>query len=109
MPCTVTTNCSLCGQRMNGEYPQGLAAAVTALLNDHNELRKCHRELEEAEQVEETWKERHDHLAVQRNELKQTISSMRKAGALTVTETINQALSDTSTEMLLQEIKRRVG
>ena len=53
MPCRVTTNCSLCGQVMDGEYPQGLVKAVTALLDGHNELRKCHREIEEKEKEEE--------------------------------------------------------
>jgi len=94
---------------MDGEYPQGLAAAVTALLNGHNELRKCHRELEEREQAEVTWQERHDQVVAQRNQLKQDVIDMRERGLMKPADAKAAAIGSATTEELLAEIARRAS
>jgi len=109
MPCRVTTNCSLCGQEMSGDYPQGIVKAVAALVKDHNELKKCHREIEEQEAEEQTWRQRHDDVVDQRNDLKREILAMRAAGALRPGEVKSQALADASVADLLNEIAKRTN
>ena len=108
MPCRVTTNCSLCGQVMDGEYPQGLVKAVTALLDGHNELRKCHREIEEKEKEETTWRDRHDSVVAARNSLKRHIAEMREAGEKLPAEHRADLIASLSREELMTALNNRL-
>jgi len=109
MPCKVTTNCSLCGQEMSGPYPQSLADAVQALIDGHNELRKCHRENEEKEKEDMTWRDRHDSVVAARNHLKRQIIEMREAGEKLPAENRMDVIASLSKEELMIALNKRLA